>query len=343
MNTETINDNTAPQSTGSRLREAREQLGLTQQSVAERLCLKLAMIHNIEEDKPCDVSPAFLRGYVRSYARLVHLAEDDLLFAPDEQTSGASTVLSPVPGFNFNKGRKKQDSWLMLFTWLIVFIVTGLTGLWWWQNHKAVHTALTTPVQQDQDSVADAEISRSARIPNVDEQKAPVPAPPASVAPVNIDHQMVNDQSNISAKAEAAPKPDVPPATASNVSGVQKEVITNTPPTPMAKNTTNNTEVPALKPLPSATETAANTAADSAILVLDFNNRCWLEVSDATGKKLFSGMHSNGGKLMFSGRAPYQLSIGAPAAVQVKFQGEVVDLSSFIRNNRVAHLTLGAH
>ncbi|MFS6652657.1 RodZ domain-containing protein, partial [Staphylococcus aureus] len=69
---------------------------------------------------------------------------------------------------------------------------------------------------------------------------------------------------------------------------------------------------------------------------------CWLEVSDATGKKLFSGLQRKGGNLNLSGQAPYKLKIGAPAAVQIQYLGKPVDLSRFIRTNQVARLTLNA-
>jgi len=39
---------------------------------------------------------------------------------------------------------------------------------------------------------------------------------------------------------------------------------------------------------------------------------------------------------------PYKLKIGAPAAVQIQFQGKPVDLSRYVRSNQVARLTLNA-
>lgn len=80
MNTEATHDQNAALSTGVRLRNAREQLGLSQQTVAERLCLKVSTVRDIEEDKaPADLASTFLRGYIRSYAKLVHIPEDELL------------------------------------------------------------------------------------------------------------------------------------------------------------------------------------------------------------------------------------------------------------------------
>ena len=86
MNTEATHDHNEAQSTGVRLRNAREQLGLSQQAVAERLCLKVSTVRDIEEDKaPADLASTFLRGYIRSYARLVHIPEEELLPGLEKQ------------------------------------------------------------------------------------------------------------------------------------------------------------------------------------------------------------------------------------------------------------------
>jgi cytoskeleton protein RodZ len=92
------------------------------------------------------------------------------------------------------------------------------------------------------------------------------------------------------------------------------------------------------------TDQAAVTApaADPNALVMNFNADCWLEVTDATGKKLFSGMQRKDASLNLAGQAPYKLKIGAPAAVQIQFQGKPVDLSRFIRTSQVARLTVSA-
>ena len=80
MNTEATQDHQEANTTGARLRNAREQLGLSQQAVAERLCLKVSTVRDIEDDKaPADLASTFLRGYIRSYTRLVHIPEEELL------------------------------------------------------------------------------------------------------------------------------------------------------------------------------------------------------------------------------------------------------------------------
>ena len=39
---------------------------------------------------------------------------------------------------------------------------------------------------------------------------------------------------------------------------------------------------------------------------MDFSADCWLQVSDASGKTLFSGTQKKGGKLNPAGTAPYK-------------------------------------
>ncbi len=64
---------------GNRLIEARELMNLTQQDIADKLCLKLEMINNIENDNmPSNLAPVFFLGYIRSYARLVNILDDEL-------------------------------------------------------------------------------------------------------------------------------------------------------------------------------------------------------------------------------------------------------------------------
>lgn len=149
MNTEATHDQNEAQTTGVRLRNAREQLGLSQQAVAERLCLKVSTVRDIEEDKaPADLASTFLRGYIRSYARLVHIPEEELLPGLEKQAPIRPGKVAPMQSFSLGKRRKKRDGWLMTFTWLILFVVVGLTGAWWWQNHKAQQEEITTMADQ---------------------------------------------------------------------------------------------------------------------------------------------------------------------------------------------------
>jgi cytoskeleton protein RodZ len=166
MNTEATHDQHEALSTGVRLRNAREQLGLSQQAVAERLCLKVSTVRDIEEDKaPADLASTFLRGYIRSYAKLVHIPENELLPMMEKQAPVRAAKVAPMQTFSLGKRRKKRDGWLMSFTWLVLFVVIGLTGAWWWQNHKAQQEEITTMADQSSAELNQAGSDNAQNVP----------------------------------------------------------------------------------------------------------------------------------------------------------------------------------
>ena len=326
MNTEATHDQHEALSTGVRLRNAREQLGLSQQAVAERLCLKVSTVRNIEEDKaPADLASTFLRGYIRSYAKLVHIPEEELLPMMEKQAPVRAAKVAPMQTFSLGKRRKKRDGWLMSFTWLVLFVVIGLTGAWWWQNHKAQQEEITTMADQSSAELNNSAGEGAQSIPLNTDTSATASETPAATA-------NTPDTTTAQTAAPAVNQTAQAPADSAVVSPSQANVET-------APATTANN---AVQPLPSDPAGVTAAPADPNALVMNFNADCWLEVTDATGKKLFSGLQRKDGTLNLAGQAPYKLKIGAPAAVQIQFQGKPVDLSRFIRTNQVARLTLNA-
>lgn len=328
MNTEATHDQNAALSTGVRLRNAREQLGLSQQAVAERLCLKVSTVRDIEEDKaPADLASTFLRGYIRSYAKLVHIPEDELLPMMEKQAPVRAAKVAPMQSFSLGKRRKKRDGWLMSFTWLVLFVVVGLTGAWWWQNHKAQQEEITTMADQSSAELNQTNGAQSVPLSTEGAASSSEPQTAATSAPAS----------------EPAPAPEAtantaPATQAQDQNAVVSPSQANVDTAPAATAAAEN---PAAT-LPTEPAGTAAPAVDPNALVMNFTADCWLEVTDATGKKLFSGLQRKDGTLNLTGQAPYKLKIGAPAAVQIQYQGKPVDLSRFIRTNQVARLTVNA-
>lgn len=322
MNTEASEDKTVSMTTGERLRQAREQLGLSQQAVAERLCLKMSTVRDIEEDNlSADLASTFVRGYIRSYAKLVRVPEEELLPMLAKQAPLKVAKVAPMQSFSLGKRRKKRDGWLMSFTWLIVFVVVGLTGAWWWQNHKAQQEEIVT--MADQSSAQLSQNNEGQSVPLTD-SNADNSAPQADNGSTPVDTGVVPPQSQT-------------PAVTGSATAQQPAVVS-----PSQTTLPETTPVAPTAPLPTADAGVAAPAADPNALVMEFSADCWLQVSDANGKTLYSGSQKSGGKLNLAGTAPYKLTIGAPAAVQIQYQGKPVDLSRFVKSNRVARLTIAA-
>lgn len=337
MNTEASQDQTVTETTGVRLRQAREALGLTQQTVAERLCLKVSTIRDLEEDKAqANLASTFHRGYIRSYAKLVHLPEDELLPMLEKQAPIRATKVAPMQSFSLGKKHKKRDGWLMSFTWLIVLVVLGLTGAWWWQNHQAQQAEIITMADQ-----SSAQLSQNGgqSVPLSDENSDPN-APTDTQAPVATSQPASTPTASGAAPVTNSAAP-VDTAnnrveTATNQGAAPAESVVVSPSQAHVPDTST-----AQSPLPTADAGVNGAASSVGSLVMNFKSDCWLQVVDASGKTLFSGIQKGGATLNLSGKSPYKLTIGAPGALTITYQGNPVDLSKFIKANRVARLTVG--
>ncbi len=323
MNTEATLENTTPVTPGERLRQAREHMGLTQQTVAERLCLKVTTVREIEEGSTSpDLAPTFLRGYIRSYAKLVHLPESELLPALDKHVVPRIANVASMQGFALGKSRKKRDGWLMTFTWLVVLIVLGLTGAWWWQNYQVQ--------QQEISSMVDHAAANTS-----EETESQTAVPLDTTGSQSIDLTQIAPAAPEGANNVAnAPSVNTPAANAAATTGGPAQASNGHQPVAPA------TTPPATEPV--ASPSAAPVSDNGNAIAMTFSADCWLEVIDAAGKKLYSGVQRSGSVLNLSGQAPYRLKIGAPAAVQIQYQGKPVDLSRFVRSNQIARLTLAA-
>ncbi|EKT55715.1 cytoskeleton protein RodZ [Providencia sneebia] len=309
----TIDNNTEqnPITVGQLLSQARERMGLTQEAIAERICLKVTTVKEIDEDiKPAGVEPTFLRGYMRLYARMVNVPESELNALLTVDKPEPTVTVSSMQSFSLGKKRKKREGWLMKLTWLIVIILIAMVGIWWWQDHQVEKNKLVTMANQN-----DLIISQQDNAQN----QVELPNPTMTPSPV-VEQPTLENTSEASAPVSST---DTLPEESTVIKTIP---LPNAPVTNTVIDRTQSTE-----------STEVNTAATDA-LVMNFKGACWLEVRDANNKILFSGTKKSGDTLELTGQLPYRLNIGAPANVDVQLNGNSVDLSRFIKANRPAKL-----
>ncbi|CAM3781867.1 cytoskeleton protein RodZ [Xenorhabdus thuongxuanensis] len=336
MKTETYPEE-ANLTTGQILRQAREKHELSQQTVADRLCLKLSTVRDIEEDNiTSNISPTFLRGYIRAYAKLVQVSESEILSILDKQIPSRAIKTAPMQSFSAGKKRKKRDGWLMKITWVVIIVLLGMTFLWWWQNYKVQQTELS--------SMATESTAQNTQLTGSENNLVASTARENNVAPLKENQSVtaaqdgVSQEKTLSAEANSTEVNSNAPVSSSSVSTATNQSATNATP----ENTTAaaNAEVNNAVVSPSSTDVNSITTASNDELVIDFSDECWLAVKDAKGKVLFSGIKKKGDSLKLSGNLPYSVNIGAPAKVKVQFRGKPVDLSSFVKKGITAKLTL---
>ncbi|MFA6120759.1 MAG: RodZ domain-containing protein [Sideroxydans sp.] len=306
--TSSATETSATSSVGSVLRAAREAQGLTIADVAERIKFSVKQVEALEEGKS-EVLPegAFLRGFVRSYARTLHLDETPLLvmMSPVQVQHGdVSAVQAGGLEFMPAQGANKKSLYLMAAA-LLVAVVLALF-IWIQKDEanveKVVVQEVKLPEMEAASSVAAASSAVSAASAVVIAEAQLVQAiPPKVVEPAKA--------------AVVAPKviPPVTPAVVAKPKLVEPTSVVAKPSPVVEKPTL---PLDQLKKRP---------------IHIVFTQDSWMEVVDTNGELLLSRMNLAGTEKWIGGgrRAPYKVAIGKAAAVKVFYKGREVDLSKY--------------
>lgn len=110
------------------------------------------------------------------------------------------------------------------------------------------------------------------------------------------------------------------------------------PPPAQAAGASGTTD-PAVAPTPASDVASAATGTAVPALLVEFDDRSWLEVRDAANKVVLVGEFPKGARQAVDGKAPFQLWIGKASVVRVTFRDQRIDLKPHTREE-VARLTV---
>jgi cytoskeleton protein RodZ len=304
---------------GEVLKQAREKMGWSVRDVADRLRLRVSVIEDLENNNPdTDQLATFTRGYLRSYAKLMQIDADSLIGTSDMEASSAETV-QKMQSFSRKTRRQKSESRLMMLSGVIALILVGITGAWYWQNQQIVEPLVP---QQAADELVTT--------PN-DTDTMPVAEPLPEAAP----QETQSDEPAQAPISDAEPEPSVP-ASSEGQQATQAVAPESTTSEPSISEQIDEAQRAANDSVGNDNE--APVAADNT-LVMRFSSDCWIDVRDATGARLATGIKTNGDALTLNGEPPYQLVLGAPSAVTITFNGDNIDLDGY-PTGQVARLRL---
>ncbi len=329
MSTEqTENNIVSPvQQPGTVLRLKRESLGWSQQEIADRLRLRVSVIENIESNdfKPDQVA-TFTRGYLRSYAKVVGLNEDEVLGLLTG-SGNAEHKEQTMQSFSQKTNREKHNNRVMMVTWGIMLTLAGISSVWWWQNQQQdtlspAEISAQAPLEDTIESdVQDLVAVDTAEQQQLEETLAPeVSENPAAALSSNESNTTSDAVSDEEATAEVIPqtaKPEVKTVEAVPAKEKPEDVALASPASVSESNTT-------------ASDEKANTVVAIAHqLTMEFKADCWIQVKDASGKTLSTGVKKAGRNITLNGQAPYNIILGAPEGVTMTYANEPVDLSGY--------------
>lgn len=138
---------------------------------------------------------------------------------------------------------------------------------------------------------------------------------------------------NTSESVVSSPAQETAPETAPETLEASQPQVMDTEPT-------EPVDLERIEPEPAPTETQAeNTAAsetepqetlpEQVELVFQFSADCWVNILDATGEAIAYGVKKAGRTMPVSGVPPFEVTLGAPDVVQIRYNGEAVDMAGF--------------
>lgn len=281
---------------GESLKAAREERGLSIAEVAQSLKFAPRQIEALEQDR-FDLLPGgtFVRGMVRSYARLLKLPPEPMLDgmadkfqAPDANTL-AARYSQPVP-FSDNA---RRSTFVYLGLSLAVLAVGGGVAYQWYREHN-------TSTQLAAAKRAAEKRAKSNPAPVAVAAPAPAPAPtPVATAP------------------RSQPKTLEQPARVEP---------------PVVKVATEKTPAPkpaAVAKIPDKAAPAEAKVASAGLhrLVIRCEEEAWIEVRDQNERMLVSSLNPKGAERVVQARGPLTLVIGNAAHVRVLHNDRPIDLT----------------
>ncbi|CAM3542534.1 Cytoskeleton protein RodZ [Vibrio aerogenes CECT 7868] len=330
--TETTKDET-PQKPGTLLKQKRESLGLTQKQVADKLRLRVTVIESLEDNNfNIDKVSTFVRGYIRSYARIVGLDEQSVVAAYDQYCGSEKQEVS-MTSFSRKTARQQHNSRINLITFGIIVIVIGISSLWWYQNQKD-DTLLPQSISPQSDSQTETSTSEPSEASTLVTEKPAEDEFNTVKALSSQDSKEENALSVDSAEVDhpvagsKEPPHESPSAVVEKTAPAEAGVASSRDTEKKLADTKKAEKKENNKPVNHLTQ-----------LSMEFKDDCWVRVKDSNDKTLIVGLKKAGRSIQLQGNAPFSFILGAPESVSITFAGEPVDLSRYT-SGKVARFTL---
>ena len=301
---------------GEQLRRGREQAGWTLERLAGELCLPADRLRALEADDFAGFGGAvFVRGYLRRAAAVLGLSPAEVI-ASYESVSGTARPADIVPELPPGRPpRRGLPEWTGTAAGAAA-VVCAIAVTWWFMKPSSAPEPL-----------ADA--------------PAPATAPATLALPGAASESVAEASPGIEPELELEPQPDA----ATVEESVAAEMSSPEESNPAQQVAATPATEEALQP-PAADSAAEEAAAALELPVtvelrFEFDEDCWVEITDARGTRLAYRLYRAGDVSRLRGVAPIDVLLGNAEGVRLTVDDTPVAVRPASRRDGTARLTVG--
>ncbi|MFJ2481135.1 RodZ domain-containing protein [Pseudomonas sp. NPDC087598] len=330
---------------GETLRQARESNGWSLAEVALKLNLTVTSLSNLETGA-FDKLPGhtFARGYIRAYAKLLGM-DQTVLVQQFDQSTGTDSQGSNVHALGRIEEPVRVSHTILRIVSLLLLIAVIGGGFVWWQDQTSLRSKDLTTLAPEHVEVEGADGTTQIHPIDEPEDQAVAEGQAEGATALALPQSETTAESTgaePAAPATAPVAPAAPSATpAAPVHTPAPVVATPATRAPTVPNTPAPTITAPVAPAVGAPAVvAAAPVAGQGQVSVQFVADCWTQVSDGSGKVLFSGLKRKGDSLAVAGKPPFAVRLGYARGAQVSYNGQPVDVAPFT-SGETARLKLG--
>jgi len=321
---------------GDRLKTARIEQGLSIEDVVTRMHLSIGILKAIEDNNFDEVTaPIFVKGYLRAYARIVSLDEDEIIqqyldyYSDEDPPISSTSTLAPEIS--------SDDARVKWTTYLVIVGLLGLLAIWWWNQYQIKTDVVSLDAEQT-DSMHQPEVASD----TVVNETVTEPGPDTSsateevvVLSMPVDEPEVAE---VTITAETPEKVTLQQAEAEAEEVVQEEIVQQD----LVQQDLVQQEPGARELDVLSEEISRISPLGSEQLKIIIHADTWVDIEDASGHRLVRELLRADQELNLTGMAPFAVFLGNGHGVELIYDNETIDITNRIRANNTARLKIGS-
>ncbi|MFH1951821.1 MAG: RodZ domain-containing protein [Pseudomonadota bacterium] len=290
---------------GSLLRNKREKMGLSYAQIFERTRLRPQFLEALENEEWDQLpSPAFVKGFIRSYARVLGLAEDGLVGLYQEIIPRHSAISEPLRP-PVHRGKKLPTYLFLIF----IFLALGYVSYYWIEDP----TQQAVIISKEAAGPADDKLTESRKARDTQGEKAG--------APLNTEDLAVDspapEKADLGKEGTPATEGSSPGATDQPPGGGQASPLEQSP----SLRPERDAEIVATAP---NTVFPAETDRPGLVLKANVRGRTWVRIR-IDNEKPKEYIFSPESRPEWTAKKGFELLIGNAGGIDLEFNGEKME------------------